>query len=332
MAELKEVELSKIRPNRLNPRLDINIERLNELADSIKQVGVLEPIIIRPVGEEYEVVVGERRYRASQQAGLKHVPALVRDFTEEQVIALNLVENVQREDLSAVEKGNCCKQLLEKYPEKYPSKEVVGKKVGVSADTVGNWLKLTEAPAEIQRIVAPSEKAGVPREAGKLDYSTALSITRQIQEPERQVEVAREIAGKPIHGRKARQIVKKAAEEPEKPVEEIVKEVIEEPLEFTFASEDRDPILKGSKTQTTRVNPVDSRIKAGSVVRATVMEPNFANLRIVSIERKRLKYFSVDDARAEGGYSLEEFKRTWRRRHGEWNESLLVYVMRFEKI
>ncbi|MGB9134794.1 MAG: ParB/RepB/Spo0J family partition protein, partial [Candidatus Bathyarchaeia archaeon] len=332
MAELKEVELSKIRPNRLNPRLDINIERLNELADSIKQVGLLEPIIVRPLGEEYEVVVGERRYRASQQAGLKHVPALVRDFTEEQVIALNLVENVQREDLSAVEKGNCCKQLLEKYPEKYPSKEAVGKKVGVSADTVGNWLKLTEAPAEIQRIVAPSEKAGVPREAGKLDYSTALSITRQIQEPERQVEVAREIASKPIHGRKARQIVKKAAEEPEKPVEEIVKEVIEEPLEFTFAAEDRDPILKGSKTQTTRVKPVDSRIKAGSVVSATVMEPNFANLRIVSIERKRLKYFSVDDAKAEGGYTLEEFKRTWRRRHGEWNESHLVYVMRFEKI
>lgn len=331
MAELREIGLTKIRPNRLNPRLDMNIERLNELADSIKQVGLLEPIIVRPVGEDYEVVVGERRYRASQQAGLQSVPAIVRDFSEEQVIALNLVENVQREDLSAVEKGNCCKQLLEKYPEKYPSKEVVGKKVGVSADTVGNWLKLTEAPSEIQRMVAPVDKAGVPRELGKLDYSTALSITRQIQKPERQVEVAREIANRPIHGRRAREIVGKAAAEPEKPVEEIMKEAIEEPLEFNFMAEDKDPILKGSKTQITRVNPLDSRIKAGSVVRATVMEPNFASLRVVSIERKRLKYFTEDDAKAEGGYTLDQFRRAWRHRHGEWSENLLVYVMRFEK-
>jgi ParB/RepB/Spo0J family partition protein len=283
------------------------------------------------MGEVYEVVVGERRYRASQQAGLQKVPAVVRDFTDEQVTALNLIENIQREDLSAVEKGNCCKQLLEKYPDKYPSKEVIGKKVGVSPDTVSNWLKLTEAPAEIQRMIAPVEKAGVPREMGKLDYSTALSITRQIQEPERQIEVAREIASKPIHGRKARQIVTKAAEEPEKPIEDIMKEVIEEPLELTFTAEDKAPIIRGLKTQTTRANPPDSRIKAGSVVRATVMEPDFANLRVVSVERKRLKYFTEEDAKAEGGYTLDEFKKAWRRKNGAWDESQLVYVMRFEK-
>lgn len=332
MAELKEVELAKIRPNRLNPRLDINIGRLNELAESIRQVGLLEPIVVRPVGEEYEVVVGERRYRASQQAALQRIPVVVREFSDEQVITLNLIENIQREDLSAVEKGNCCKHLLEKYPDKYPSKEVIGKKVGVSADTVSNWLKLTEAPAEIQRIVAPMEKAGVPRDVGKLDYSTALTITRQIPEPERQVEVARGIASKPIHGRKARQIVAKAAEEPGKSVEEIMKEIVEEPLELAFAAEDRDPILKGFKTQTTRANPIDSRIKVGSTIRATVLEPDFANLRVVSVERKRLKYFTQDDAKAEGGYALEDFKRLWKRRHGEWDESQLVFVMRFERI
>jgi ParB family chromosome partitioning protein len=332
MAELKEVELMRIRPNRLNPRLDINIERLNELAESIRQVGLLEPIVVRPVGDEYEVVVGERRYRASQQAGLQRIPVVVHDFSDEQVIALNLIENIQREDLSAVEKGNCCKHLLEEYPDKYPSKEVIGKKVGVSVDTISNWLKLTEAPVEIQRIVAPVEKAGVPRDVGKLDYSAALTITRQISEPERQVEVAREIASKPVHGRKVRQIVAKAAEEPERPVEEIVKEIIEEPFELSFGVEDRDPILKGFKTQTTRVKPIDSRVKVGSTIRATVLEPNFAELRVVSVERKRLKYFTHEDAKAEGGYGLEDFKRLWKRKHGEWDENQLVYVMRFEKI
>jgi ParB family chromosome partitioning protein len=112
--ELREVELKRIRPNRLNPRLDINIERLNELAESIKQIGVLEPIILRPADDGYEVVVGERRYRAAQQAGLEAVPAIIREYTDEQVIELNLVENIQREELTAVEKGNCVKQLIEK--------------------------------------------------------------------------------------------------------------------------------------------------------------------------------------------------------------------------
>jgi len=115
MVKLKEIELSKIHPNRLNPRLEINIERLNELADSIKQVGLLEPILVRPLDDEYEVVVGERRYRASQQAGLQKVPAIIHNFTDEQVIELNLIENIQREDLSAVEKGNTLqKKLLER--------------------------------------------------------------------------------------------------------------------------------------------------------------------------------------------------------------------------
>lgn len=332
MVKLKEIELSKIHPNRLNPRLEINIERLNELADSIKQVGLLEPILVRPLDDEYEVVVGERRYRASQQAGLQKVPAIIHNFTDEQVIELNLIENIQREDLSAVEKGNCCKQLLERYPEKYPSKEVVGKKIGVSADTVNNWLKLTEAPAEIQKIIAPIGKVGVPRELGKLDYSTALSITRQIQEPTRQIEVAKEISRQPVHGRKARKVIAKAAKEPEKPVEEIVREVIEEPCELTFTAADKNPILNGSKTQITKTTAPDPRIKTGNIAYATVFEPHFANLRVVSVERKRLKYFTEEDANAEGGYTLEEFKKLWKKKHGEWDENQLVYIIRFEKV
>jgi ParB family chromosome partitioning protein len=332
MVELREIELTKIHPNRLNPRLDINIEKLNDLAESIKEVGLLEPIIVRPQGNEYEVVIGERRYRASQQVGLQRVPAIIRHFTDEQVIELNLIENIQREDLNAIEKGNCCRHLLEKYPDKYPKKDNLGKKIGMSVDTINNWLRLTEAPSEIQKMVTPPEKAGTPRELGKLDYSTALTITRQIEEPTRQIEIAKEIASKPIHGRKVRRVIAMAADQPEKPIEEILEEIIEEPVELTFPAINKEPILKGIQTQTTRVIPLNARIKAGIRVYATVLDPHFAELRVVSMERKRLKYFTEEDAKAEGGHTLEEFRELWTSKHGDWDNDQLVYILRFKKI
>lgn len=330
--ELREVELGKIRPNRLNPRLDINIERLNELAESIKQIGVLEPLILRPIDEGYEVVVGERRYRAAQQAGLERVPAIIRNYTDEQVIELNLIENVQREELTAVEKGNCCKQLIEKYPAKYKSRQEIGTRIGISSETIGTWLRLTEAPEELQKLVAPTGKAGISRELGKIDYSTAAAITRQITEPERQVEVAREIAQKPVYGREAREVVKKMAKEPKKSIEEAIKEVIEAPAELTFGLAQAEPVLKGVKTQITQKNTPDSKIKPGAVIKATVLEPHFTDLRIVAVERKRLKYLTSEDAKNEGGYTLEEFKKQWKEKHDEWNENELVYIIHFEKV
>jgi ParB family chromosome partitioning protein len=329
--ELCEVELKEIRPNRLNPRLDINIERLNELAESIKQVGVLEPLILRPVAEGYEVVVGERRYRAAQQAGLVTVPAVIRNYTDEQVIELNLVENVQREELTAVEKGNCCKQLLNKFSEKYKSRQEIGTRIGISPETISTWLRLTEAPEELQKLVAPTEKAGVPRELGKIDYTTAAAITRQIKEPEKQVEIAKEIAQKPVYGREAREVVKKIAKEPKKPIEEIIREVTEAPAELTFRLTDAEQVLKGSKTQIIQKTAPDPRIKPDATIKATVFEPHLVDLRIVSVERKRLKYLTEDDAKNQGDKSLEEFKKHWKTAHGEWSENDLVYIIHFQR-
>lgn len=330
--ELITLKLDRIKPNRLNPRFDINIERLNELADSIKQVGLLEPIIVRPIEDGFEVVVGERRYRASQQAGLQNIPAIIRDLSDEQVIELNLIENIQREDLSAVEKGNCCKQLLGKYQKKYPSRETLATKIGVSIDTISNWLKLTEAPTEIQKMITPIEKAGVSRPLGKLDYNTALTITRQIDEPAKQVEVAKELAKRPIHGRKARQAIANIAKDPEKPVEEILQEAIEGPIEVTFTATEKEPILKEFRTQITSTDAPDPKIKAGKIVVATILEPHFADLKILSVERKRLKYFTETDAKAEGNITLEEFKKTWIEKNGVWDENQLVFITRFKKI
>lgn len=329
--ELREVELKRIRPNRLNPRLDINIERLNELAESIKQVGVLEPLILRPVTEGYEVVVGERRYRAAQQAGLLSVPAVIRSYTDEQVIELNLVENVQREELTAVEKGNCCKQLLQKFSEKYKSRQEISSRIGISPETISTWLRLTEAPEELQKLIAPTEKAGVPRELGKIDYTTAAAITRQIKEPEKQVEIAKEIAQKPVYGRDAREVVKKIAKEPKKSIEEIIREVTEAPAELTFRMVDAEHVLKGSKTRIIQKTAPDPQIKPGATIKATVFEPHLVDLRIISVERKRLKYLTEDDVKNHGDKSFEEFKKQWKTRHGEWNENELAYVIHFEK-
>jgi len=330
--QMQLVELKKIRPNRLNPRLGISIERLNELAESIKQIGVLEPLILRPAGDGFEVVVGERRYRAAQQAGLETVPAIIREYTDEQVIELNLIENIQREELTAVEKGNCVKQLLTKYQHKYPSRQVISTRIGISPETLSTWLKLTEAPEELQKLVAPQEKAGVPREMGKIDYSTVATIVRQIETPEKQVEVAKEIAAKPVPSKKAREIVKKIAKEPEKTVEEAIKEVIEASPKLAFDFSQVEPILAGAKTQNTTRTAPPQQIKQGVTVVATIEKPDFAELRITMVERKRLKYFTEDDARAEGYPTLEKFKKHWRQKHGEWDDNELVYIVHFEKL
>jgi len=329
---VRYVELRKIQPNRLNPRLEFNIGGINELADSIKEVGLLQPLILRPKNEGYEVVVGERRYRASQQAGLERVPAIVREYTDDEVVELNLIENIHREDLSAVEKGNSCKQLIEKFPEKYPDIDSVAKKLSMSRHTIYNWMELVEAPQQIQRLIAPVKKIGVPRLKGKIDYDTAVTIVRRIRESERQVEVARKLAEKPIYRREARRVISEVAREPEKPVEEIIKNVIEAPYELPFRLTHMELILKSVKTQTTRKGIPDPKVKEGAVIHAAVWEPHFADLVITSIERKKLEEFTEEDAKREGGYTLQEFKKVWGSIHEEgWNPDETVNVIHFKK-
>lgn len=329
---IKEIELKDIHPSKLNPRLEVNLERLNELAESVKEVGLLEPIIVRPVNEAYEVVVGERRYRASQQAGLEKVPAIVREYSDDEVVQLNLIENIHREDLSAVEKGKVCKYLLENCSKKYPSQTELAKKVGVSRDAISLWLRTVEVvPKEVQKYVAPSTVSGQVPE-GKIDYLTAVKVGRSIDEPERQVEVIKTLAKKRLPVKERNQVIKKVAREPEKPVEKVIEEVVETLCELQFTAVDKEPILDGTKTQTSRTNPPDPKVKAGVTVRAVILEPHVADLRIISVERKRLRYFDEEDAKREGGYTLEEFKGKWKGIHGEWDENQLVYVIHFAKI
>ena len=327
---LREVELKRIRPNRLNPRLDINIQGLNELAESIEKVGLLQPLIVRPVEDGFEVVVGERRYRASQKAKLQKIPVIVRDFTDDEVIELNLIENIHREDLSVVEKAKSCKQLRDRFPNKYPTWENIAGKIGISFETVKSWVRTLGLPEEVQKLIAPREILRVPE--GKIDYQTALHVAERIKEPERQVEMAKEIAERRIPQRTARKIIREVAKEPEKPIEEVIKKVVEEPYDLPFRLNHMKPILKGMKTQTSRRGIPDPKVRVGAIVHASVWEPHFADLRVTDIERKRLRYFDEEDAKREGGYTLEEFKKVWKEIHGEWDGDEFVYVIHFEKV
>jgi ParB family chromosome partitioning protein len=263
---------------------------------------------------------------------LEKVPAIVREYSDDEVVQLNLIENVQREDLSAVEKGKVCKYLLENCPEKYPSQTMLAKKIGISADAVSLWLRTVEiVPQEVQKLVAPSTISGeVP--VGKIDYATAVKVGRSIKEPEKQVEVIKKLAEKRLPAKERAKVIEKIVLEPEKPIEQVFEEVAEAPFEMQFAAEDKELILNGVKTQTSRTMTPDSKIKAGAIVHAAVWEPRFADLRITAIERKKLRYFDEEDAKREGCRTLEAFKRKWKEQYDEWDENQLVYVIHFEKM
>jgi ParB family chromosome partitioning protein len=324
--EFRSVELRKIQPNRLNPRLEFGKQALDELADSIRGVGLLEPVIVRPAGDDfYEIVVGERRYRAAQQAGLDTVPAIVGDYTDQQVLELNLIENIQREDLTVVEKARVCHDLRERYPDRYRTWNDIAERVGVHVETMKSWVRTLGLPEPIQTLIGPRDIRHTP--PGKIDYQTALHIVERIKQPERQVEVAEQFAQHRLPQRAARQVLQHIAREPEKPVEQLVREAVAEaPLYLPFSKVHADAVVQGVKTQTAR-KAKDPRLQPGAILRAQVT--HFADLEVVDVYRKRLGDFDDEDARREGGYTLDEFQQVWRDLHGTWNPGEVVHVVRF---
>jgi ParB family chromosome partitioning protein len=146
-----EVPLERIVPNPHQPRLYFSEEKLEELAQSIREHGVLQPLTVTRKGENYELIAGERRFQASKKAGLTTVPVIVRDAEEQQKFELAIIENVQRHDLNPIEEAKAYKRLTEEFG---MSQEVVAKKMGKSRSAVANILRLLQLPVEIQRAVA----------------------------------------------------------------------------------------------------------------------------------------------------------------------------------
>jgi len=146
----QELPVSKIRPNRYQPREHFGEESLGALADSIREVGVLQPVLVRPVDDGYELIAGERRWRAARRVGLQAIPALVRTTDDASALEQALVENVHRADLNALEEAAAYQQLIEDF---HLTHEQVAARVGRSRVAITNTLRLLQLPPAIQRMI-----------------------------------------------------------------------------------------------------------------------------------------------------------------------------------
>ncbi len=148
--EQRLVPTADLRPGRLNPRKDFRDEELAELAESIRAKGLVQPIIVRPATGGYEIVAGERRWRAAQKAGLHTVPVIARDLTDKEVLELAIIENVQRADLNAIEEATGYRELIERFSY---SQEQLSEIIGKSRSHVANTLRLLKLPESVQAMV-----------------------------------------------------------------------------------------------------------------------------------------------------------------------------------
>ncbi len=139
--------IEEIRPNRSQPRKHFDEAKLLELAETLKEKGILDPLMVRRVEGGYELIAGERRWRAAQKAGLKEVPVIVREADDREVLEISLIENLQREDLNPIEEAEGFRDLIEKFE---ISHEEVSRRVGKDRTTITNALRLLKLPAEIQ--------------------------------------------------------------------------------------------------------------------------------------------------------------------------------------
>lgn len=146
----KFIDINIIIANEKQPRTHFEKEKIQELAESIKQNGLLQPIVVRPYGDVYQIVVGERRYRACQLAGLEEIPCLVQEYDEQESATAALVENIQREDLSAIEEALAYQSILD---EQNLTQQELSKMVGKSQSTIANKLRLLQLPITVQNAV-----------------------------------------------------------------------------------------------------------------------------------------------------------------------------------
>ncbi|NLO81981.1 MAG: ParB/RepB/Spo0J family partition protein [Clostridiales bacterium] len=143
---IKEIKINQIDPNTEQPRKKFDQDKINELAESIKQHGVVQPIIVKPNKDRYLIIVGERRWRAARLAGLTHIPAIVRDVDKKEIVEIALVENIQREDLNPIEEARGIKQLIDEHG---LTQEEVAERIGWSRPAVTNALRLLTLSDEI---------------------------------------------------------------------------------------------------------------------------------------------------------------------------------------
>ena len=149
-----ELKVNQIEPNREQPRKNFDEDALQELADSIKKHGIIQPLVVQKKGEYYEIIAGERRWRAAKIAGLKHIPVVIKDYSEQEMVEIALIENIQRQDLNPIEEAMAFKQLMQEYDLK---QDELAERVSKSRTAVTNSMRLLKLPQKIMEMVINNE-------------------------------------------------------------------------------------------------------------------------------------------------------------------------------
>ena len=192
--DLMELDIDRLDPAEMQPRSRFREAKLDELAQSIRHNGVIQPLVVRRSGERFQIIAGERRWRAAQKAGLHRVPCIVKDVPDESVLELSLIENIQRENLNPIEEANAFKRLLER---REMTQEEAAQRVGKERSTISNALRLLKLPPEVQRLV----------EEDKLSTGHARALL-SIDSVEHQIALAVEITAKMLSVRDTERLVK----------------------------------------------------------------------------------------------------------------------------
>ena len=226
-----EIDIRKIEPNRNQPRKQFDEDAIEELAESIKQFGVIQPLIVKKKGDYYEIIAGERRWRASKKAGLKKVPVIIKNYDEKEILKISLIENLQREDLNPIEEAQAYQKLQEDYGLK---QDEIAASVSKSRTAITNTMRLLKLDERVQKMVMDN-----------LISSGHGRTIIPIEDKELQYETACKILDENLSVREAEQLVKKLLER--KPDKEKKEEESQQNAEMFHYFEGRMKDILGSK-------------------------------------------------------------------------------------
>ena len=208
------VKITSVEPNREQPRRKFDEDALQELSESIKQFGIVQPIVVQDRKTYYEIIAGERRWRASKLAGLKEVPVIIKNYTEQEIVEISLIENIQREDLNAIEEAQAYKRLAEEFSLK---QDEIAERVSKSRSEITNSMRLLKLCPEVQQMI-------VDEMLSKGHARTLLAV----ENPEKQYELAQRAFDEKLSVREVEKLVKQL-DKPVKP-----KVVTDEKLQLLY--------------------------------------------------------------------------------------------------
>lgn len=227
--QVQIVKLTKVEPSREQPRKQFDADALQELAESIKQFGVLQPLLVQKKEDYYEIIAGERRWRASKLAGLKEVPVIVKEFTEQEAVEISLIENIQREDLNPIEEAMAYKRLMEEF---HLKQDAIAERVSKSRTAVTNSMRLLKLDNRVQQMLID--------EMISTGHARALLA---LESKDAQAEAAVKVFDEKLSVRETERLVKellnpvqKKEEKPKNQAEELIYKNLEEKIKQIIGS------------------------------------------------------------------------------------------------